>query len=76
DIIGKTDLEIFSGSGIQESCDFKKEVMERGRPAKWEITFGTELFGTKIYLLHAEPVFNISGDTIGVNYVGMDISDR
>ncbi|KAI3838180.1 hypothetical protein MKW92_037041, partial [Papaver armeniacum] len=76
DIIGKTDLEIFSGSGIQKSCDFKKEVMERGRPAKREITFGTELFRTKIYLLHAEPVFNISGDTTGMNYVGMDISDQ
>ncbi|KAI3858085.1 hypothetical protein MKW98_029559 [Papaver atlanticum] len=76
DIIGKTDLKIFSGSGIQESYDFKKEVMKRGRPAKQEITFGTELFRTKIFSLHAEPVFNISGDTIGVNYVGMDISDQ
>ncbi|XP_026460362.1 histidine kinase 5-like isoform X1 [Papaver somniferum] len=76
DIIGKTDLEIFNGSGVQEFYDFKKEVMECGRPAKREITFGTELFGTKIFLLYAEPVYDIAGDAIGVNHVGMDISDQ
>ncbi|MCL7023092.1 hypothetical protein MKW94_002420 [Papaver nudicaule] len=76
DIIGKTDLEVFSGSGVKESYDFKKEVMEHGKPAKQEITFGTELFGSKTFLLYVEPVFNKSGDSYGVNYVGMDITDQ
>ncbi|GFP92580.1 histidine kinase 5 [Phtheirospermum japonicum] len=44
DIIGKTDVEIFSGVGVKEPQDFKREVRERGLPAKREITFKTELF--------------------------------
>ncbi|KAF6149072.1 hypothetical protein GIB67_018650 [Kingdonia uniflora] len=76
DIIGKTDVEIFSGAGVKESQDFKKEVMERGLPAKREITFDTGLFGSKTFLIHVEPVFNKAGDTIGVNYMGMDMTDQ
>ncbi|GFP95733.1 histidine kinase 5 [Phtheirospermum japonicum] len=44
DIIGKTDVEIFSRTGVKEPQDFKWEVLERGLPAKREITFKTELF--------------------------------
>lgn len=69
-------MEIFSGSGVKESQDFKKEVMERGLPAKREITFETELFGSKTFLIHVEPVFSKAGETIGVNYMGMDITDQ
>ncbi|OVA03671.1 Signal transduction response regulator [Macleaya cordata] len=76
DIIGKTDVEIFTGSGVKESQDFKKEVMERGLPAKREITFDTELFGSKTFLIYVEPVFNKAGDTIGVNYMGMEMTDQ
>ncbi|XP_058113845.1 histidine kinase 5-like [Magnolia sinica] len=76
DIIGRTDIEIFSGAGVKESQDFKKEVMERGLPAKREITFETGLFGSKTFLIHVEPVFCKAGDTIGVNYMGMDITDQ
>ncbi|KAG9456022.1 hypothetical protein H6P81_000530 [Aristolochia fimbriata] len=76
DIIGRTDVEIFSGAGVRESQDFKKEVMERGLPAKREITFETELFGSKTFLIYVEPVFSKMGDTIGVNYMGMDITDQ
>lgn len=76
DIIGRTDLEIFSGNGVKESQDFKREVMERGVPAKREITFDTELFGSKTFLIHVEPVFSKSGETIGVNYMGMDVTDQ
>ncbi|XXG58346.1 hypothetical protein AAC387_Pa04g0673 [Persea americana] len=76
DIIGRTDVEIFSGAGVKESQDFKKEVMERGLPAKREITFETELFGSKTFLIHVEPVFSKAGETIGVNYMGMDITDQ
>ncbi|KAK9097929.1 hypothetical protein Syun_024974 [Stephania yunnanensis] len=76
DIIGKTDVEIFSGAGVKESQDFKREVMERGLPAKREITFETELFGSKTFLIYVEPVFSKTGDTIGVNYMGMDITDQ
>jgi signal transduction histidine kinase len=76
EIIGKTDVEIFKGGGVRESQDFKKEVLERGIPAKREITFETELFGSKTFLIYVEPVFSKAGDTIGVNYMGMDVTDQ
>ncbi|XP_043707990.1 histidine kinase 5-like isoform X2 [Telopea speciosissima] len=76
DIIGKTDLEIFSGVGVKEAQDFKREVMERGVSAKREFTFDTELFGLKTFLMYVEPVFSKSGETIGVNYMGMDLTDQ
>ncbi|KAL7111273.1 hypothetical protein ACP275_05G078200 [Erythranthe tilingii] len=76
DIIGKTDVEIFSGGGVKELQDFKKEVLEKGLPAKREITFKTELFGSKTFLYYVEPVFSKVGETIGVNYMGMEIIDQ
>ncbi|XP_058724968.1 probable histidine kinase 1 [Vicia villosa] len=76
DIIGKTDVEIFTGSGVKESQDFKREVMEKGVAAKKEITFETELFGAKTFLIYVEPVFSKTGETIGVNYMGMEITDQ
>ncbi|KAL3619056.1 hypothetical protein CASFOL_036626 [Castilleja foliolosa] len=76
DIIGKTDVEIFSGAGVKESQDFKQEVLERGLPAKREITFETELFGSKTFLIYVEPVFSKTGETIGVNYMGMEVTDQ
>lgn len=76
DIIGKTDVEIFTGAGVKESQDFKREVLEKGKPAKREITFETELFGSKTFLIYVEPVFSKAGDTIGVNYLGMEITDQ
>ncbi|XWS70548.1 hypothetical protein CRYUN_Cryun03dG0056900 [Craigia yunnanensis] len=76
DILGKTDVEIFTGSGVKESQDFKKEVMEKGLPAKREITFETELFGSKTFLIYVEPVFSKAGETIGINYMGMDVTDQ
>lgn len=76
DILGKTDVEIFSGSGVRESQEFKREVLEKGLPAKREITFDTELFGSKTFLIYVEPVFSKAGETIGINYMGMDITDQ
>ncbi|KAG6436502.1 hypothetical protein SASPL_101403 [Salvia splendens] len=76
DIIGKTDVEIFTGSGVKESQDFKREVLECGLPAKREITFETELFGSKTFLIYVEPVFSKAGETIGVNYMGMEVTDQ
>ncbi|XP_021762110.1 histidine kinase 5-like [Chenopodium quinoa] len=76
DIIGKTDTEIFTGAGVKESLDFKREILERGLPGKREITFETELFGSKTFLIYVEPVPNKAGETIGVNYIGMDITDQ
>ncbi|KAI3728182.1 hypothetical protein L6452_16814 [Arctium lappa] len=76
DIIGKTDTEIFKGGGVKESQDFKREVLERGLPAKREITFETQLFGAKTFLIYVEPVFSKDGETIGVNYMGMEITDQ
>ncbi|KAI3756180.1 hypothetical protein L1987_55996 [Smallanthus sonchifolius] len=76
DIIGKTDVEIFKGGGVKESQDFKREVLEKGIPGKREITFETELFGAKTFLIYVEPVFSKAGETIGVNYMGMEITDQ
>ncbi|KAE8656648.1 Histidine kinase 5 [Hibiscus syriacus] len=76
DILGKTDVEIFTGSGVKESQDFKKEVLDKGLPSKREITFETELFGSKTFLIYVEPVFSKAGETIGINYMGMDITDQ
>ncbi|KAM3397542.1 histidine kinase 5 [Capsicum galapagoense] len=76
DIIGKTDVEIFTGGGVKESQDFKREVLERGIPAKREITFDTGLFGSKTFLIYVEPVFSKAGETIGVNYMGMEVTDQ
>lgn len=56
--------------------DFKREVLERGLPAKREITFCTDLFGRKTFLAYVEPVFSKAGETIGVNYMGMDVTDQ
>jgi hypothetical protein len=61
---------------VKESQDFKREVMETGIPGKREITFETELFGSKTFLLYAEPVFSKAGETIGVNHMGMEITDQ
>ncbi|KAK9076131.1 hypothetical protein SSX86_004464 [Deinandra increscens subsp. villosa] len=76
DIIGKTDVEIFKGGGVKECQEFKREVLERGLPAKREITFETELFGAKTFLVYVEPVFSKDGEKIGVNYMGMEITDQ
>ncbi|KAM7274783.1 hypothetical protein ACFE04_016649 [Oxalis oulophora] len=76
DIIGKTDVEIFTGAGVKESQDFKQEVLEKGLPSKREITFETPLFGSKTFLIYVEPVFSKAGETIGINYMGMDITDQ
>jgi hypothetical protein len=50
--------------------------MEKGVAAKKEITFETELFGSKTFLIYVEPVFSKAGETIGVNYMGMEITDQ
>ncbi|XP_010548554.1 PREDICTED: histidine kinase 5-like [Tarenaya hassleriana] len=76
DILGKSDIEIFTGAGVKESQEFKREVLEKGLPAKREITFDTELFGLKTFLIYVEPVFNKVGETIGINYMGMEITDQ
>ncbi|KAL8195685.1 hypothetical protein R6Q57_025438 [Mikania cordata] len=76
DIIGKTDVEIFKGGGVKEPQNFKREVLEKGLPGKREITFETELFGAKTFLIYVEPVFSKAGETIGVNYMGMEITDQ
>ncbi|XP_040872220.1 histidine kinase 5-like [Glycine max] len=75
-MIGKTDVEIFTGAGVKEAQEFKREVLEKGLPAKREITFETELFGSKTFLIYVEPVFSKAGETIGINYMGMDITDQ
>lgn len=76
DIIGQTDMEIFTGAGVKENQEFKREVLEKGLPAKREVTFETELFGSKTFLIYVEPVFNKAAEIIGINYVGMEVTDQ
>ncbi|CAH2073197.1 unnamed protein product [Thlaspi arvense] len=76
DILGKTDVEIFHGGGVKESQDFKREVLEKGKASKREITFETELFGSKTFLIYVEPVYNKAKETIGINYMGMEVTDQ
>ncbi|XP_051197842.1 probable histidine kinase 1 [Lolium perenne] len=76
DVIGKTDYEILAGEGIDEMNNVKREVMAKGIPTKREFVFNTPLFGAKTFVTYIEPVFSKSGETIGVNYVAMDITDQ
>ncbi|ESQ41022.1 hypothetical protein EUTSA_v10012606mg [Eutrema salsugineum] len=76
DILGKTDVEIFKGGGVKESEDFKREVLEKGKASKREITFETDLFGSKTFLIYVEPVYNKAGEKIGINYMGMEVTDQ
>ncbi|KAH0907571.1 hypothetical protein HID58_039398 [Brassica napus] len=76
DILGKTDVEIFHGGGVKESEDFKREVLEKGKASKREITFETELFGSKTFLIYVEPVYNKAREKIGINYMGMEVTDQ
>jgi signal transduction histidine kinase len=76
DILGKTDVEIFHGGGVKESEDFKREVLEKGKASKREITFTTDLFGSKTFLIYVEPVYNKAGEKIGINYMGMEVTDQ
>jgi signal transduction histidine kinase len=74
--LGKTDVEIFHGGGVKESEDFKREVLEKGKASKREITFTTDLFGSKTFLIYVEPVYNKAGEKIGINYMGMEVTDQ
>ncbi|CAH8281781.1 unnamed protein product [Eruca vesicaria subsp. sativa] len=76
DILGKTDVEIFHGGGVKESQDFKREVLEKGKASKREITFETDLFGSKTFLIYVEPVYNKAREKIGINYMGMEVTDQ
>ncbi|CAH8353667.1 unnamed protein product [Eruca vesicaria subsp. sativa] len=76
DILGKTDVEIFHGGGVKESEDFKREVLEKGKASKREITFETDLFGSKTFLIYAEPVYSKAREKIGINYMGMEVTDQ
>ncbi|KAJ3679211.1 hypothetical protein LUZ60_017222 [Juncus effusus] len=76
DIIGKTDEEILFGPGVVAFQKFKREVLENRKPAKREITYETPLFGKKTFLTYVEPVFNKQGEIIGINYIGLEVSDQ
>ncbi|KAJ3679212.1 hypothetical protein LUZ60_017223 [Juncus effusus] len=76
DIIGKTDEEILSGPGVIAFQKFKREVLENRKAAKREITYETPLFGKKTFLTYVEPVFNKQGEIIGINYIGLEVSDQ
>lgn len=50
--------------------------MAKGISTKREFEFNTPLFGVKTFLVYIEPVFSKFGETLGVNYVSMDITDQ
>ena len=54
----------------------KREVMAKVIQTKRYFVFDTPLFGPKTFVVYIEPVFSKSGETIGVNYVAMDIPDQ
>jgi hypothetical protein len=76
DVIGKTDDDILSGEGIDKMNNAMREVMAKGIPTKREFVFDTPLFGEKTFVAYIEPVLSKLGQTIGVNYVAMDVTDQ
>lgn len=54
----------------------KREVMAKGIPIKREFLFNTPLFGPKTFVVYIKPVLSKIGETIGVNYVALDITDQ
>lgn len=58
DSIGKTDTEIFKGGGVKESQNFKIKVSERELPAKREISFKTQFFGARAFLIYISNLFS------------------
>jgi hypothetical protein len=50
--------------------------MATGIATKREFAFNTPMFGAKTFVTYIEPVFSKGGETIGVNYVAMDITDQ
>lgn len=75
-MIGKTDVEIYNGMGVAELMDFKREVLRKGCPEKREITFNTDLFGEKTFMIAVEPVLSRGGEAMGLNYIAMDVSEQ
>ena len=59
-----------------KSEDFKREVLEKAKASKKEITFETELFGSKTFLIYDEPVYNKAREKIGINHMGMEVTDQ
>ncbi|KAJ0233546.1 hypothetical protein HA466_0281800 [Hirschfeldia incana] len=72
----KEETEIFNGNGVKEFEDFKREVLEKGKASKREITIETDLFGSKTFLIFVETVYSKSGKKTGINYIGMEVTDQ
>lgn len=75
-MIGKTDHDIYKGVGVAELVEFKREVLRKGFAEKREITFNTDLFGEKTFLVAVEPVIGRDGEAMGLNYIAMDVSEQ
>jgi hypothetical protein len=76
EVIGKTDNDIYKGLGVAELVEFKREVLRKGFAEKREITFNTDLFGEKTFLVAVEPVIGRDGEAMGLNYIAMDVSEQ
>ncbi|KAF3547483.1 hypothetical protein DY000_02009137 [Brassica cretica] len=63
-------------SGVKEFEEFKREVLEKGKASKREITFDTDLFGSKKFLIFVETVYSKTGKKMGINYIGMEVTDQ
>ncbi|CAM6126831.1 unnamed protein product [Calypogeia fissa] len=76
DILGRTDIEICPGRGVEECMEMKREVIRTGRHMQREFEFQADLFGSKTFLVTVQSVFSKSGETLGINYISVDISEE
>ncbi|KAF5931712.1 hypothetical protein HYC85_027883 [Camellia sinensis] len=67
----------FSGHYRKNGCRDIHWCWCKGISRLQKRSFGMrELFGSKTFLINVEPIFSNAGDTIGVNYMGMDVTDQ
>jgi hypothetical protein len=71
--IGRTDKEIGLAKGIPELIQFKKIIIEEGKPLKRVIVF-SQPNGERTYMVFGEPMHNDRKEISGVVTVSMDIT--
>ncbi|KAJ7566520.1 hypothetical protein O6H91_02G106900 [Diphasiastrum complanatum] len=62
--------------GLKEVLEFKREVLAKKIPLTREITFQTNLFGSKTFFLALEPLVTKDEKVLGINATSMDFTDQ
>lgn len=75
DLIGKRDTELSNNEGTVQLEELKKKVLESGKDEIKEITFPTS-DGLLTYSVSANPLYNVSGDIIGVATCSVEINNN